>query len=331
MDGRGYRPHRSLFWPILLIGIGLLWLLGNLGTIAAVNFPYLFRLWPLLLIFLGLDFLLGRRSHLVGVILGVVAVVVLVSLVVVAPSIGLERNVQVKTERFSAPLEDATAASIHLAFSDSAVEVGSLADPLQLIDARVRYIGSISFRVSGTEKKTVRLSRSEMDFLLFNPSYWDPGLNWEINLTPNIPLDLVVDGGSGKTRLDLSRLEITALKAFMASGPSEFTVPVNGRPVQIVVRGESGPMTWVIPESASLEMELDGGSGSIDIQLPASPAVQLEIRASGSGPINFPSEWIQTASGRRQEGTWETPDYAQAARKIHIIITDAGSGSIHIG
>ena len=146
MDRSGYRPHRSLLWPILLIGIGLLWLLNSLGTIAAISLPYLFHLWPLLLIFLGLDVLLGRRSHLVGAVLGVVAVVVLVTVAIAGPMIGLERNIQVKTEHFTAPLDGATAASIHLTFSDSPVEIGSLPDPGVLMDARLRYIGLINFQ-----------------------------------------------------------------------------------------------------------------------------------------------------------------------------------------
>ena len=332
MDRSGYRPHRSLLWPILLIGIGLLWLLNSLGTIAAISLPYLFHLWPLLLIFLGLDVLLGRRSHLVGAVLGVVAVVVLVTVAIAGPMIGLERNIQVKTEHFTAPLDGATAASIHLTFSDSPVEIGSLPDPGVLMDARLRYIGLINFKVSGTAKKTVRLSRSEADFLLFNPIYWDPGLNWQIDLAPNIPLDLVVDGGSGESRVDLSGLDISTLKASMGSGPSMFTAPAaGGKPANIVVRGGSGPMSWIIPGDAAVEMELDGGSGSIQIQLPDSPAVQLDVRDSGSGLVNFPGDWIQTASGQRQEGTWVTPNYAQAAQKIHIVITHVGSGGIHIG
>ena len=37
------RPH-SLFFPILLIGVGVIWLLANMGIFSAVNMSMLFRL-----------------------------------------------------------------------------------------------------------------------------------------------------------------------------------------------------------------------------------------------------------------------------------------------
>jgi len=45
--------YRSLFWPIVLIGIGVVWLLGNLGILTGANLVVLFRLWPLVLIVVG--------------------------------------------------------------------------------------------------------------------------------------------------------------------------------------------------------------------------------------------------------------------------------------
>ena len=55
--------YRSLFWPIILIGVGLIWLLGNFGIISGANLAVLFRLWPLALIVIGLDLLFGRQSR----------------------------------------------------------------------------------------------------------------------------------------------------------------------------------------------------------------------------------------------------------------------------
>ncbi len=331
MNEQGYRPHRSLFWPILLIGIGVLWLFSSLGTIAAINYPYLFRLWPLLLVFIGLDILVGRRSHIIGAALGVIAVAILIAIVVFGPTLGLERNVQIKTDHFTAPIAEAKQASVLLVFSDSPVSVDALPDSTDLIDAKITYIGSMIFRASGTVKKSIRLARNEADFLLFNPIYWDPSLNWQIGLTPRIPIDLNVDGGSGDSRLDLSKLNLSSLKVAMGSGASSFTVPVSVSAPLIQARGGSGGMNWLIPEGAAVELNLDGGSGGIDIHLPSAPAVRLEVRSSGSGGVSFPTGWMQIVSGRGDQGTWETPNYAQAAHKIHIVINHVGSGNIHIG
>ncbi len=53
--------YRSIFWPLVLVAAGVLWLLKSLGQLPELNFWVLLRLWPLLLIGLGLDLLVGRR------------------------------------------------------------------------------------------------------------------------------------------------------------------------------------------------------------------------------------------------------------------------------
>ena len=50
MEEKGSFQYRSLFWPILLIGVGVVWLLGNLGYIPMPSLRMLIRLWPLILI-----------------------------------------------------------------------------------------------------------------------------------------------------------------------------------------------------------------------------------------------------------------------------------------
>jgi hypothetical protein len=60
MSSRYYRP--GLVGPVLLIGLGILFLLENLGLLAWNIWEVAFRLWPLLFIAWGLELMLGRRS-----------------------------------------------------------------------------------------------------------------------------------------------------------------------------------------------------------------------------------------------------------------------------
>ena len=52
----------GLVGPVLLIGLGLIILMNNLGVLNWSVWDMLFRLWPLILITIGLDHLIGRRS-----------------------------------------------------------------------------------------------------------------------------------------------------------------------------------------------------------------------------------------------------------------------------
>lgn len=47
--------HHSIFWPLLLIGLGVLLLVNNLGQVSGSNWDTIVKFWPLLLIALGLD------------------------------------------------------------------------------------------------------------------------------------------------------------------------------------------------------------------------------------------------------------------------------------
>src|SRR5512139_2008739 len=55
----GHR-NRSLFWPLTLIILGLVFLAYNLGMLSNDLWSTLINLWPLLLVLIGLDGLLGR-------------------------------------------------------------------------------------------------------------------------------------------------------------------------------------------------------------------------------------------------------------------------------
>ena len=63
---RRRRGYRSLFWPVVLIAAGVLWLLSNLGIMTAENWSVLVQLWPILLIAAGLDMIVGRFSAVLG-------------------------------------------------------------------------------------------------------------------------------------------------------------------------------------------------------------------------------------------------------------------------
>ena len=57
---------RSLFWPILLIGVGIISLLVTFNVLPSISLRALIRLWPLILIIIGLQLIFGRRSPAVS-------------------------------------------------------------------------------------------------------------------------------------------------------------------------------------------------------------------------------------------------------------------------
>ena len=56
------RRSRSFFWPIMLISVGVLFLLSNLGIVAWSTWNLIWRFWPLVLVAVGIDVFFGQRS-----------------------------------------------------------------------------------------------------------------------------------------------------------------------------------------------------------------------------------------------------------------------------
>src|SRR6185503_2000477 len=79
---------RPIFWPLVLVAAGLLWLLTNFGVIDIGNLGILFTLWPVLLIGLGLDILVRSRWPAISNLIALIIVTLGVLAVIFAPRLG---------------------------------------------------------------------------------------------------------------------------------------------------------------------------------------------------------------------------------------------------
>jgi hypothetical protein len=352
MEEKGRGGNRSLFWPLLLIGIGVIALLGTMGVLDRDNFSVLLRLWPVLLILIGLDIAFGRRSPAIGALIGIGTVALIIGLMLIGPSQGWGEDWEVKSGRYSEPIGAASSARVSLDLSAGPTDISALSDSNDLIDADLNYTGEIAFEVQGDREKTISLSeRDTGGFFRFDWFAGDDELRWEIGLSPQVPLDLVVDGGSGSVDLDLRGLQLTGLNLDVGSGQVQGSLPaVEGR-YDVRVDGGSGKCRLDIAEGADAGLDIDVGSGSIDVETGAGAdvsvrvdggsgkltidvsedaAVRLDVREGGSGNVRVPGRFERIRSGDDDEGTWETPGFDSADHKIEIIVDDLGSGNVEL-
>lgn len=68
------RFETNLFWPIILIGAGVMWYMARLELLPGANIFALLNLWPILLIAAGVNLLIGRQWQWVNLLFGVVVV-----------------------------------------------------------------------------------------------------------------------------------------------------------------------------------------------------------------------------------------------------------------
>ena len=207
-----YERRAPSLWAFLLIALGAIWLLFEANILSGANLVVLFRLWPLILIAFGLELLIGRGSRSMSLLIGLGTVVLLLALMVAGPALGLAPSTEVHEQQYNEPLGEATSAQVNLDLSVGRATVQSLTASDTLITADLRYVGTVDFRVDGTGQKYVTLSARDnnvqiFDFLgisLFNTTENDQ-LRWTVGLTPDIPLDLRLNGGVGESDIDLQR------------------------------------------------------------------------------------------------------------------------------
>lgn len=331
MEPNHPRGYRSLFWPMILIGIGVVWLLGNLGVIPVFNFNALLRLWPLLLIAIGLDMLIGRRSPLVGALIGLAIIGIAAVALIFGQALGLPQA-SVETRNLTVPLEGAKSAIVSLDLSSYPTTIKPLADSNQLFDATIRYAGTLDFDARNQADGSVQISLRHTEFpnLVFAPSFEQDDYRWQIGLSPAVPMVLALDIGSGPADIDLTGLKLTNLTVEGGSGSPRLVLPASATSYDAKYDGGSGSINITLPGDTNLTLRLEGGSGSMNISLPSGAAVRLEVKDNGSGSINVPGGFTRL-SGKSGEdiGQWETAGFAQAPRRITVIVEDMGSGSIN--
>ncbi len=325
------RKFSSFFWPVVLIGAGIILLLRNLELIPVININMLLRLWPLILVVIGLDIIFGHKAPWVGGLIGLAAVGGIVAFLFLSPSLGISTSSGTKTETISTPLEGATSVTYYLETASDPVHVKGLSDSSKLIEGTFVHNGTLNFDVSGTTEKVVRLSETtDSDaWLQWNLSF--DNLRWDIGLNPGIPSAVVLDGGSGSVDMDLSAVMLTSLQASMGSGSSKFILPVSADYYTAEITSGSGSVNIDLPSGTDMNLSIDSGSGSVNITVPPASGLRVEVMDSGSGSVNIPPRMEQIRGTESSEtGSWQTAGFNEAVNKIVIKILSRGSGSLNI-
>ena len=270
MQEKQFYPYRSLFWPVVLIGFGVIMLLANLDLIPMPSLRMLLRLWPLALIVLGLDILVGRRSPLIGALIGLGAVALVILLFFSTSVLDVVPSVERKTIPLTTPLGNTSSAEVTLDLERYPSTIDSSVNSDELFDAVLETYTDVDYSVRGDQRKTIDLkpvdsSAFDLDWTFTLPR----DMTWEIGLSPEIPLDLTIDVGSGSASLDLANLMLDELYVDGGSGSTDLLIPagqaiypvdVNGGSITCSSRG-AGAASWLYWEETLFGRVRPGLSG----------------------------------------------------------------------
>lgn len=276
------KPGRrgGLVGPVILIGLGVVFLLNNLGMLPWSVWGVILRLWPVLLVAAGLDLLLGRRS-VWGSLLALVLTLALLAGIVWLFWTGILPRQPTTTEKVNQALDGATRAEVVIAPAVGTLHLEPLAASDDLVSGTIHPLRGEQVKreftmQDGTAKFALRSEGAFGPFIPFAGG-WGGRWEWDLGLNPGVPLALEVSMGTGQSELDLSGLQVSGLDVNMGLGQTTVVLPDEGR-FQVKIDAAVGQTIVVIP--AGLEARIRVSTGIAGRQLPAGYRQQDDVYIS---------------------------------------------------
>lgn len=290
-------PQRrvSLVGPAILIGLGVLFLLNNLGILAWSVWEAIFRLWPILLIAAGLELIIGRRSAW-GSLLALLLTLAVLGGALSLFAAGMGTRYPVAVEEVRQALEGAARAEITIAPAVGTLHIEALPESARLVEGEIRLgRGERLKRDFAVEDDTATLAlRSEG--APFGPFIggWGVDRAWRLGLNPKVPLQLAISLAMGESNIDLTGLTVSDLEVSMALGRT----------------------TLILPEKGRFTAKVESAIGQTTVIVPAGLAASIHVD-TGLAHRELPDDY------RRRDDFYTSPGYATAANRVDLEVSQA--------
>lgn len=254
----------ALTWPVAWIVVGALLLASTTGSLTVGPGELVSEYWPWALVVLGVWFLIGA----------------------LAPG---GRRV----ESLAIPLGSVDRAAVRIKFGAGEL-VTRRAAPGNLVDGTFR--GGVIHRLLGPGQ--VELAQDMSSGLPFV----ERGSSWDVGLTAQVPLDLRLDTGAYRGRIDLGELRVATLELHTGASETHIRLPRN---------------------AGATSVRAEAGAASLTLEVPVGVAARIRARmALGSTEVD------QTRFPRIGD-LFQSTDYETAANRIDID-AQGGVGSLRI-
>lgn len=295
------KKRTSLFGPIVLIGLGILLLLSNVGALNLDFWQLLFRFWPIFLIAAGLDILFGRRAN-GGALIALMLVLGLVFGGIWLGYVDAAPFEDVQGEQFIQPLAGARSAVVAIESNMSQMKIAASDRSDTLLEGAVALHHNEELRkdfVVMDGVATYTLASGTSSFILPTFGSDTDGL-WDLHVNRNLPVELNVATGVGSATLDLTGLTITDLQ----------------------VKAGVGKVAITLPTAGSFTAKIQGGVGEIKVLIPQSLAARIEAKA-GLGNVRVEGDFVQEGA------VYTSANYESALNRVDLMI-EGGIGSLTV-
>lgn len=224
------------FWAVVLIILGVLFLISNLG-ILDINAWRLF--WPAILVLLGIWFLIGSTT-------------------------GARELVM---EDGSVELGQADSATITVKHGAGRLSLSGAAEAGKLVSGSFASGLDAQVRLEGSRLNVVLQPQNRAFPDIFYSGNWvsGRGLFWDFGLTDKIPLDLVFETGAVDASLDLTDLQVKHLTIKTGASSTAVKLPRAAGSTFFKVEAGAASMDIMVPEGVEARIEAEAGLASVSV------------------------------------------------------------------
>lgn len=306
----------GLVLPFLLIAVGAVLLLNNLGVVPFSIWSTLAQLWPVILVLVGIELLLGRRRPGLGALIAGVGLLLIIGLALwwtpvenapTALRLGNAQDVPVAPAAPGAPVLGRTDQSAVIPLGDAkqgkvAVSMGAgnlIVDALPSNSPHLAQASaSLPSGIRLSQQQSVRDNSAEASFNVSGGGFTWPfagndqrHAEVEISLSRQVPLSLEARIGAGQSEIDLTDLTVADLSLSAGAGQTTVRFPATGGSMTVDIQNGAGQLILVIPPEVGAYLHTS--TGLVNLNLPngrftkVSDGYQTSNYSSASSQLNL--------------------------------------------
>jgi hypothetical protein len=260
---RGQHPYRGrrggLFIPVLLMVVGTIALLANLGLLNTAATDRLIQLWPLALVLIGVLVIVSRTmSRGPATVVSVLVTVLLVGGAATYATLGAD--IGQRTTDFSGPVGELSSARLVLDHGGAEVTVKGSSDlGSALYRAHIVNPGLAATPTVSLQGNSLDVNVPDTGFLLFG----NGAREVDITLSSRVSWGIDLHGGASSGTLDLSQLRLTDMTIEGGASDITATLAPPGQNVTITVSGGASNLRFHAPPGAAVRIDVNGGASSL--------------------------------------------------------------------
>ena len=252
--------YRGLFWPAILILVGVAALLANTGVISSDRFGLLFDLWPLVLVVIGLEIIVRRRlpfasGDIAAVLIVLIAVGGALVYVALAPSPSTTGSLS-----STAPGGGLDHASLEIDVGAATINVQGGAPDGVLYQANIDYAGPKPQVSLDPSSGKLHIAQSSSFFGSFRFSHF----NLRLVIDSHLPWTIVTNSGASTNTYDLSGVPVGSIELNTGASREDITLGAPSGVVPISINGGALTVNLHRPAGVAASAQVSGGFVSLD-------------------------------------------------------------------